>query len=50
MKIGLRAKFFHPRTFGVMHEGMVIKILSNGMVKVHFNIDGKSYITFPDYN
>jgi hypothetical protein len=48
--VGLRARFFHPMTFGVMYTGTVKKVLTNGMVLVKFDIDGKSYTTFPEFN
>ena len=50
IKKGLTAKFFHPRTLGVMHLGTVVKVFPTGMVRVKFFIDGKKYSTLPDNN
>jgi hypothetical protein len=44
---GYRAKFFHPRTFGVMHWGTVTKVEEH-RVRVKFQIDGRSYWTHKD--
>jgi len=49
--VGCRARFFHPRTMGVMHSGVVTKVHKNGMVTVKFNVsfNGKySFVTTPD--
>ncbi len=49
-EIGERAKFFHPRTLGVMHYGTVVAVnpdIRPGVL-VHFEVDGKKYWTFPD--
>ncbi len=50
--IGERAEFFHPRTFGVMHRGVVVGVSPGceASVRVKFDIDGKSYWTYPDRN
>lgn len=47
---GTVAKFFHPRTLGVMHTGIVVRVLKNGMVRVKFNVDDKTYTTYADNN
>jgi len=50
MKVGLRARFFHPKTLGVMHWGTVTRIYKDGTVRVKFDVDGKSYYrTYPDH-
>jgi len=46
--VGLRAKFFHPRTLGVMHWGTVRKVHKNGDVTVHFEVDDRQWRTKPD--
>jgi hypothetical protein len=46
-KVGERAKFFHPRTLGVMHYGSVVAVNTAGVL-VHFEVDDKKYWTFPD--
>ena len=46
--VGMRARFFHPKTLGVMHYGKVIEI-GKKFIKVHFDIDDKKYWTHPDY-
>ena len=38
MKVGYKAKFFHPRTLGVMHRGEVTKVHRDGSVTVRFDI------------
>ena len=48
MKIGLKAKFFHPMTLGVMHWGTVKKIHSDGSVTVRFEICGRLFRTYSD--
>jgi hypothetical protein len=47
--VGMTGKFFHPMTFGVMHEGIVKKVLPNGNVVVKFDIDKKTYTTYPEH-
>lgn len=49
-KEGARAKFFHPRTLGVMHWGTVTKVHGNGDVTVKFEVDKRSWRTLPDNN
>lgn len=39
---GTRAKFFHPRTFGVMMPGTVVKSYPDGTAKVLFDVDGRT--------
>lgn len=47
--IGTRAKFFHPRTFGVMHWGIVVGYnRTKTRVRVKFDVCGKTYYTLPD--
>ena len=51
---GMKAKFFHPRTMGVMHEREVLKVDADDSgsverVRVRFDICGKSYWTSPDH-
>ena len=48
--VGLRAKFFHPKTLGVMHWGKVTKVYPDGSCQVKFDIDGKSYRVPTDHN
>lgn len=36
-KVGDRARFFHPRTFGTMEWGTVEKVLTDGRVRVQFD-------------
>lgn len=48
--VGMIAKFFHPKTMGVMHTGKVVKILKNGLIRVKFNVDDKVWTTHPDHN
>jgi len=38
MKVGTKAKFFHPRTMGVMHRGEVLKVHRDGTVTVRFDV------------
>lgn len=47
--VGLRARFFHPRTLGVMHEGVVTKVHDDGSVSVRFRVDGRVHRTFADH-
>ena len=48
----VRAKFFHPRTMGVMHWGVVVAECHEPehTVKVRFEVDGKAHWTFPDHS
>ena len=48
MKIGTRARFFHPRTLGVMLPGRVVKLHDDGTVSVRFYVDGKVRRTYSD--
>lgn len=47
--IGLKARFFHPRTLGVMHRGEVVKVHEDGDVSVRFDVDRKVWRTCPDF-
>ena len=49
-KVGERAKFFHPRTLGVMHYGTVLRVMPDARryVLVHFEVDDKKYWTLSD--
>lgn len=47
--IGLRARFFHPRTLGVMHRGVVVKVHNDGDVSVRFDVDRKVWRTHPEF-
>lgn len=49
MKKGFCARFFHPKTLGVMHWGVVTKVHKDGTVTVKFDVDGKSYRTYQDH-
>lgn len=50
LTVGLRAKFFHPKTFGVMHWGEVVRIAKNGeRVLVHFDVDNRKHWTFLEH-
>ena len=49
-RVGLRARFFHPRTLGVMHEGTVVKVHEDGDVSVRFDVDRKVWKTCPEFN
>jgi hypothetical protein len=46
--VGTRARFFHPRTLGVMLPGRVVKLHDDGSVSVRFEVDGKVWRTHPD--
>ena len=46
--VGTRARFFHPRTLGVMHRGCVVKVHDNGEVSVKFDVDGRVWRTHAD--
>ena len=48
VKVGTRGRFFHPRTLGVMHEGVVEKVHDDGTVTVKFHVDGKRWRTSAD--
>lgn len=49
--VGFVAKFFHPRTLGVMHRGTVVRVNDErGQVAVKFDVCGKTYWTYPEYN
>lgn len=52
VKVGMKARFFHPRTLGVMHQGTVIKADPSApehrQVLVRFDVDDKAHWTFPD--
>lgn len=54
LKIGDRAKFFHPGTLGVMLSAKVMEILDNGNIKVKFDRphqNGKRvFVVPPDHN
>ena len=44
------AKFFHPKTLGVMHWGKVRKVSEDGKrVLVHFDIDDRAHWTTADH-
>ena len=47
-EIGTRARFFHPRTLGVMLPGRVVKLHDDGTVSVRFDVDGKTRRTYAD--
>jgi len=47
--VGLKARFFHPRTLGVMHRGTVVKVHEDGNVSVRFDVDGKTWRTCPEF-
>ena len=53
VRVGTRARFFHPRTMGVMHEGVVrgIRRRDDGelRVRVHFEVDNRSWWTTPEH-
>lgn len=49
LEIGMRARFFHPRTLGVMHAGRVVKQHEDGTVSVRFDVDNKVWRTRADY-
>ena len=46
--VGLRARFFHPRTLGVMLPGRIVKVHADGTVSVRFDVDGKTRRTYQD--
>ncbi len=46
-RVGDRARFFHPSTLGVMHTGTVVATTTI-YVKVRFDVDQKTYWTYPD--
>lgn len=46
--VGMRARFFHPRTMGVMLWGTVVKVEPDQLF-VKFDVDGKTYATYRDY-
>jgi hypothetical protein len=37
LKVGDRAKFFHPGTMGVLHPAKVLKVINNGYIRVRFD-------------
>lgn len=47
--VGMKARFFHPRTLGVMHRGVVVKVFKGGDVSVRFDVDRKTYRTSPEF-
>lgn len=47
--VGSVARFFHPRTLGVMHRGRVTRVHDDGTVSVRFDVDGKVWRTTPDF-
>ena len=48
LKPGSRARFFHPRTLGVMHWGTVVRVAKKGY-RVKFDVDGKTYLVPWEY-
>lgn len=48
VQVGTVARFFHPRTLGVMHRGTVVKLHGDGTVSVRFDIDRKVWKTDSD--
>lgn len=55
LKVGDRAKFFHPGTMGVMHPAKVLEIVDNGRVRVRFDIPHptngrKVFVVPPNHN
>lgn len=39
LQVGSIARFFHPRTLGVMHRGVVVKVYDDGSVTVKFDVE-----------
>lgn len=53
VKVGFKARFFHPMTLGVMHMGVVKEVYKDGTLSVRFDVefDGEhTFRTCSEYN